>query len=391
MFRGSQNGFDNSGRTLVKPTGIGWSGSPENIDRTLKAVRDIANAIKRDGIDDVVTGFGVLNEPFKKENEAQVKDFDERAFETVRGVLGPDVVVYIGDMFDASRFQDFWDSDKYKNTVLDSHYYHVFAEAPRSFSPRQHIAYVCEKNSRDLNACCHDGATGGLSKGMRRMIGEWSVAFDTLVCAKLDDVMASYKGGGEVLGYSRTIEKDRKDFLRNFAEAQMVAWESRGTGVSVGWFYWNFKMEGGAFAEWDYLRGVREGWIPVLGENQPAEDVFGSCESIIFRTDDEGLFVHEFPDPTEIAPDWQAVDADDDVVVTHGDSLLNLDPPPHPTVPLPELPMENDEYRPGIAMGVASLCIFLGVTFALSRFCFRRFWDRKDGYVKVGNVVDIRH
>eukprot|EP00520_Triparma_pacifica_P004170 CAMPEP_0118641502 /NCGR_PEP_ID=MMETSP0785-20121206/5318_1 /TAXON_ID=91992 /ORGANISM="Bolidomonas pacifica, Strain CCMP 1866" /LENGTH=279 /DNA_ID=CAMNT_0006532955 /DNA_START=67 /DNA_END=903 /DNA_ORIENTATION=- len=137
---GSQNGFDNSGRTLPTPTGVGWSGSPANVDRTLKAVREIAEGIKEEGLEDVVTGFGVLNEPFKGQNEAQVKDFDDRAFRIVREVLGSETTVYIADMFEAERFNGFWDDDEHSNTVLDSHYYHVFAETPRGFSPRQHIA-----------------------------------------------------------------------------------------------------------------------------------------------------------------------------------------------------------------------------------------------------------
>ena len=116
---GSQNGFDNSGRTLPTPTGAGWSGSPSNIDRTVDIVRGIAEGIKNSGLSDVVTGFGVLNEPFKGENSAQVRDFDARAFEAVREVLGEGVTVYIGDMFDAGEFQGFWDEPLYSNTLLD--------------------------------------------------------------------------------------------------------------------------------------------------------------------------------------------------------------------------------------------------------------------------------
>jgi hypothetical protein len=120
---------------------------------------------------------------------------------------------------------------------LDSHYYHVFASTPRAFSPRQHIAYVCEHNRRDLEGCCE-------GEGLRRIMGEWSASFDTLVCAKLDDVMASYAATGKFLEAGRQIPPERQKFLRKFVEAQMVVWEG---DVSDGWFYWNFKMEGGAF------------------------------------------------------------------------------------------------------------------------------------------------
>ena len=141
---GSQNGFDNSGHTLPTPTGVNWSGNPGYMDRTVGVVEDVCRQLVRDEVEDVVTGFGVLNEPFKGENSAQVRDYDERALRVVRAVLGKHVAVYIGDMFDASKFDDFWQTREYENTFLDSHYYHVFASPPRAFSPRQHVAYVCK-------------------------------------------------------------------------------------------------------------------------------------------------------------------------------------------------------------------------------------------------------
>ena len=70
-----------------------------------------------------------------------VRDYYNRGREAVRGVLGNDVAIYIGDIFEANKFNDgFWQGDKeYDNTFLDSHYYHVFAENPRALSPREHI------------------------------------------------------------------------------------------------------------------------------------------------------------------------------------------------------------------------------------------------------------
>jgi len=63
--------------------------------------------------------------------------------EAVRGILGNKTAIYIGDVFEPDKFNDgFWqDSPKYENTLLDSHFYHVFAEHPRSLSPRGHIAF----------------------------------------------------------------------------------------------------------------------------------------------------------------------------------------------------------------------------------------------------------
>jgi hypothetical protein len=52
-------------------------------------------------------------------------------------------------------------------------------------------------------ACCYeDEAKMEVpSRGIRRIIGEWSASFDTLVCDKLDVVMAGIAENGE---YSTT-------------------------------------------------------------------------------------------------------------------------------------------------------------------------------------------
>ena len=64
-LQGNQNGFDNCGQYTSIPTCDGWAYSEDNVKRTVKAVSDFAHAIKRYGLDDVVTGFGLLNEPFR--------------------------------------------------------------------------------------------------------------------------------------------------------------------------------------------------------------------------------------------------------------------------------------------------------------------------------------
>jgi len=66
---GNQNGFDNCGQYMKIPTCDNWAYSQDNVKRTVKAVRDMAQSIKNEGIDDVVTGFGLLNEPFRGCNQ----------------------------------------------------------------------------------------------------------------------------------------------------------------------------------------------------------------------------------------------------------------------------------------------------------------------------------
>jgi glucan 1,3-beta-glucosidase len=123
---GSQNGFDNSGQYLEDgPTCQHWSDSKTNVERSLQVVQDISDAIVRDNLQDVVTGFGVLNEPFSDCNVLVVEKFYNDALNRIRTTLGEGTAVYIGDMFNSAKWNNGWwtDEDQYSNTFLDSHYY----------------------------------------------------------------------------------------------------------------------------------------------------------------------------------------------------------------------------------------------------------------------------
>jgi glucan 1,3-beta-glucosidase len=276
-----------------------------------------------------------------------MEKFMQDGLQVVHDTLGPDTAVYVSDLFLAKTFNDgqWWlDPVQYNNTFLDSHYYQVFAQEPRSLSPRQHIAYVCQNEYRDTVACCHEHHEHWLwdmfrskisparnarpSAGVQRMVGEWSAAYDKLPVALLTTIMDAIAETGVAPDWHRQMSDARKDFLRHFVQAQMVSYEAVDSGTSGAWFYWTLKMEGGAFAEWDFLRGVREGWIPQIpAPNVTSQSLHGTCYDILFRTDDSMDIVEEFPDPATLpANNWQGVDIDDDVVVSHGDVLLHTGP-----------------------------------------------------------------
>ena len=343
---GSQNGFDNSGQAKTEVGCKDWSHNPRNVQRSLDAVQAITSAIVKEGFDDVVTGFGILNEPFRDCDMRVYRTFLDKGLKIVRTTLGSDTAVYVGDMFREKMFNDghWWlDPVKYNNTYLDSHYYHVFASNPRELSPRQHIGYTCQRFWRKAVSCCYeDGVVDGQlsttfgssdansipSKGVRRIFGEWSAAYDTLPVAKLLQLMRGIQANGTAPGLDRQLTAEEKEFMGYFVRAQMVSYESVDTGTSSGWFYWTAKMEGGMFAEWDFLRGVREGWIPKIPSPAVAsESLYGTCYDIMFETPDHSHgVVHVFPDPATLpANNWQGVNIDDDVVVSHGDSLIKDD------------------------------------------------------------------
>ena len=354
---GSQNGFDNSGQQLESGVSCqGWSGNVTHVQRSLRVIQEVTTQIVKEGYQDVVTGFGLLNEPFKDCHRDVYLQFIDQGLTMVRETLGINTTVYVSDLFLAKTFNNGkWSwlgkeprfpslsssssartTTTYQNTYLDSHYYHVFAEQPRALSPRQHIAYVCQNEYRDTIACCYqDGPTRNTipAPGIQRMVGEWSAAFDTLPVAKLKQLMDGIATHGEAPEFNRQLSSSRQDFLLKFVQAQMVSYEASSVGTSGAWFYWTLKMEGGAFAEWDFLRGLREGWIPTIPlPNETSQSLYGTCYDLIFQTSDSMEVVHEFPDPSTLpANNWQGVDIDDDVVVTHGQSLLV---PARPTGPI---------------------------------------------------------
>jgi glucan 1,3-beta-glucosidase len=406
---GSQNGFDNSGHALAAVTCQGWSSSPANVERSLQVIRDVCHGIVKAGYSNVVNGFGLLNEPFKDCNRTVYEEFLDTAKDTVRTILqNEDTSIYVSDMFLAETFNNghWWLNNP--NTYLDSHYYHVFAEQPRDLSPRQHIAYTCQRQWRDAVSCCYDDAvhpkymfwkktnTKPSTTGVQRIVGEWSAAYDTLPVAKLLQLMEGIAQTGIAPEYDRTFTVEEKDFLLHFVMAQMVAYESVETGTSVGWFYWTAKMEGGAFAEWDYIRGVHEGWIPILAKpNKPSEDLYGTCYDIMFQIPDDTIdVIHTFPDPKTLpANNWQGVVIDDDVVVSHGQSLMKRDGINHKQ--RNEVHEKHDQrFAPTQWMSEHILvtsfivCAILSILITLLRRFIRRR-QKQAKYTPIGSTIEV--
>jgi glucan 1,3-beta-glucosidase len=259
---GSQNGFDNSGVQNVVKTCDGWSDHPKNMQRSLDVLLEVAVAIKKANVSDVVTGFGLLNEPFGDCDFFRYTKFFEDGTTIIRSVLGDDISIYMSDLFQAHLFNDgHWglDPQSYNNTYLDSHYYHVFANEARVQSPQEHIEQVCNPDKgEDVADCCfEDGpkVKNHPSRGVQRIVAEWSGAFDAMPGEVLKPIMKSINEYGVAPLMSRTVSDDRKSFLKKFIQAQIVSYEAAAVpGLSRGWFYWNFKMEGGAYLEWDFCK-----------------------------------------------------------------------------------------------------------------------------------------
>lgn len=284
---GSQNGFDNSGR-LGNAT---WDDSMENVNRTLDAVRIITQRIIDENLLQAVTGFGLLNEPDQHIDYWMMLGYYNKAYAIIREVMGDSVSVYIGDMFNPQSFNWFWHDGnpiEATNVFLDSHIYSCFVDDLKAMTPKQHITQVCRFERAHINECCWDGWPPQPTE-LSRFVGEWTAAFDQTPSPELELAFP----------VARPLTDERKEFLRQYVLAQMATYEAtpddsapyeKSPSAALdfhGWFYWNFKMEADVYREWDYLRGVREGWIPKLDSGSIAEQFDGlTCEDLEAQAQD---------------------------------------------------------------------------------------------------------
>jgi len=116
---------------------------------TLELLQGIVQRIAKENMTHTVTGFGILNEPFKDCPPHVMQDYNQRAIRIVRETLGANTSIYIADNFNATLWnkpssssttataattstpnEAYWNDndpqsmDLYQNTFLDSHYYH---------------------------------------------------------------------------------------------------------------------------------------------------------------------------------------------------------------------------------------------------------------------------
>ncbi|KAJ1452410.1 glycoside hydrolase superfamily [Pelagophyceae sp. CCMP2097] len=274
---GSQNGFDNSGR-MGKAT---WDSTQANVNRTLRIVQAVSDRVRADALT-AITGFGLLNEPDQHTDYWRMLEYYNEAYTRIRSTLGGNVAIYIGDMFNPQSFNWYWHAGnpvKATNVFLDTHIYACFVDDLKAMTPKQHVRQVCAFERGHINACCWAAQR---PTELGRFVGEWTAAYDQTPSPELQRLRP----------VSRPLDGKRFNFLRQYVLAQMMTYEATpesskpymqgAPALDVhGWFFWNFHMEADVYREWDYLRGVDEGWIPRLVTDLTIEEQFGeTCESL---------------------------------------------------------------------------------------------------------------
>lgn len=128
---------------------------------------------------------------------------------------------------------------------------------------------------------------------------------------------------------------------------------------------------GGAFAEWDFLRGLREGWMPPIpAPHISSESIYGDCYEIYNRTDDSYSIVDEYPDPRTL--DWKQWQG-----WTNNDDFVMSDPN------IPVIDHDTEQHSIFNSTWIIPLCLGIAIFWTLKRL--RQSFKRRErlGYTEL--------
>ena len=228
---GSQNGYDNSGHRISKPT---WE-SGNTINQTLDVITIIAKKYATPAMQSVVVAIELLNEPLASAlpSTPELVQFYNDGYGRVRDVSNTPVMIH-----DAFEQNGFWNGDlippSTQNVVLDHHEYQVFSNADVALQPWQHRQLVCS------NAYSYAS-----NQDHWLVVGEWTAAMtDCAAALNGYEVGARYDGtypGSSRVGSCATInfidtwDQQFRDDTRGYIEAQLEVYEHYTNGwVSLG-------------------------------------------------------------------------------------------------------------------------------------------------------------
>jgi glucan 1,3-beta-glucosidase len=266
---GSQNGWNHSGQQgkvnwLVGPDGAA------NAQKTLDLHNQLSQFFAQDRYKNVVTLYGLLNEPAKSIPQAQQADWTAKAAKVVQGNGLKASMIFSEAMMGFGAWAG--QLTGYGNgLVIDGHLYTIFDAGLIAMSHAKKVGFACDSFASQVKA---SEASGGFGP---TLVGEWSQA-DQDCALYLNGVGNGARWNGTFYGdsgYSNpgcpsgdkscdcpaanadpsTFSDDYKTFLSTFAEAQMSAFEN-----GWGWFYWTWKTESAPL--WSYQAGLAGGYMP---------------------------------------------------------------------------------------------------------------------------------
>lgn len=270
-----QNGFDNGGISGV----CKWAQNSQEVEFVLTVLERLA---KRYGTRRGLWGIEVLNEPateaiwelmniqkrYPPKDEAMgrgscgipfsfIRQFYHEAYKRIRACMPEEKYVVFHDAFDLSGWIEFFEKEKFKNIVLDTHQYLMMAEMMGCGQDLdEYLEYIQTHFAREIEKA---------QAYVPVVCGEWCL-FNSLACGW------DTKGGQTVLNGVEGSDKElksaeeKKEIYQAVAKAQLEAW-NKGSGH----FYWSYKLltdtvntnGWSGWDSWDLGRCVDFGWFPV--------------------------------------------------------------------------------------------------------------------------------
>lgn len=265
---GSQNGFDNSGRS----GDARWQ-TGDNLDRSVSVLETMAKKYGSKKYSDVVYGLQLVNEPISwNGNKLEVtQEWTKKAYQKVRdaaenkdlmivmhdGFMTPSKWVHVGKKIIGDRR-----TMTTAGFAVDTHLYQNQEQEDKYLTQTEHIAKACNWTTTKLLP----QNNGSLPV----LVGEFSAATD--ICANPDgSTVAGSTCSTDGCQCANNVDikswnQPLKDATRKFFEAELEAFEKG----AQGWFIWSWKGPGG----WGMENLVREG---IVGQGVKDRKFKGQC------------------------------------------------------------------------------------------------------------------
>ncbi|TKY85253.1 hypothetical protein EX895_006333 [Sporisorium graminicola] len=251
---GSQNGFDNSGRSGP----IHWANNPSYYTQTQYAFNRLVTEFTQSSYDGVVTAIEAVNEP-KGNSVPAVQELLNKYYPWARNkVATPDgwskysnMLLAVHDAFQGLQYwQNFWTGRARHRVLLDTHPYFVYSDWEHSATDTQRLQEVCNLTSSFEQS----------QKYYPSIAGEWAVNGpngDRAADRDLPVGPVKFPSGPD---YPYSV-KYMAFMARNFRTQQWV-FEQGG-----GWIFWSWRNDNNP--DWSYQTGLKYGWIPTDLDAQP--------------------------------------------------------------------------------------------------------------------------
>lgn len=270
----SQNGFDNGGISGV----CKWSKEPDEVEFVLNVLERLAERYSaREGL----WGIEVINEPIL-DNMWEMMNVPERypaadpkkaegsgpntmefirrfyldAYDRIRKHLPEEKYIVIHDAFRLDAWKDFMREKKYKNVVLDTHQYLMFAEMDGCEQTVEgYVSYIKEHYEKEIRK---------MQEYFPVICGEWCL-FNSLAAGCDTKGGQSVLNGQEGMSAESLSMEQKKKIYQAVAKAQLAAWNA-----GNGYFYWSYKLLTDTvntpgwvgWDSWDLGRCTDFGWFP---------------------------------------------------------------------------------------------------------------------------------